>query len=99
MEQIWNNVKTVLKENMPYHRYIMWIDPMEYTGHSNEDIVLSCPNSFLKKKILDSYGELIESEFFKVSGKQFNLAIKINERNETKKNTDLGIEIEKNISV
>jgi len=85
MEQIWNNVKTVLKENMPYHRYIMWIDPMEYTGHNNEDIVLSCPNSFLKKKILDSYGELIESEFFKVSGKQFNLAIKINERNETKK--------------
>ena len=70
MEQVWNNVKTVLKESMPYHRYIMWIDPMEYTDHNNENIILSCPNSFLKKKIFDSYGELIESEFFKVSGKK-----------------------------
>ena len=63
MEAVWNTVKVALKEQVPEHSYRMWIEPIQYLASEDEKVILSCPNSFCKKRILDHYGKIIECEF------------------------------------
>ncbi len=62
MDSVWNDVKAVLKGQIPEHSYRMWIEPIQYLTSNEESMVLSCPNSFYKKRVMDHYGDLIETE-------------------------------------
>lgn len=79
MEVIWSKVKTALKEHVPNNSYRMWIEPL--TCHQNEenDIILSCPNLFSKRRINEHYYHLIESEIIKHSGHQPKLIIVVSD--------------------
>ncbi|GAB6905964.1 chromosomal replication initiator protein DnaA [Desulfosarcina cetonica] len=73
MKQIWTTVKSVLKDKIPGHSFRMWIDPIEFREDCGEVVILSCPNSFSKKRIADNYGELIEAALGDAAGRPLTL--------------------------
>jgi chromosomal replication initiator protein len=84
MELIWEKVKTVIKTRIPGHIYKMWIEPLEFRNAQNGNIIIACPNLFLKKRVQENYKSLIESEFKTISGSTFTLDFSVSD---TKENT------------
>lgn len=81
MEAIWQEAKNVLKEQIPRHSFSMWIEPMEFEKSKSGGLVLTCPNVFSKKRVLDQYGALIEQELARISGNPCQLFISVSGRN------------------
>jgi chromosomal replication initiator protein len=77
MKALWKQVKTAIKSRLPGHSFRMWIDPLEVLRCDEGDVVLLSPNFFSKKRVLDHYGSLIESELSKVSGMPCRLVIEV----------------------
>jgi chromosomal replication initiator protein len=77
MKALWKQVKTAIKSRLPGHSFRMWIDPLEVSRCDEGDVVLLSPNFFSKKRVLDHYGPLIESELSKVSGMPCRLVIEV----------------------
>ncbi|UCD91206.1 MAG: chromosomal replication initiator protein DnaA, partial [Desulfobacterales bacterium] len=77
MKAIWKQVKATMKSRVPVHSFRMWIEPLEVSRCDAGDVVLLSPNFFSKKRVLDNYGALIESELSKVSGRSCRLLIEV----------------------
>lgn len=77
MEAIWNEVKNSIKLRIPRHSFRMWIEQLKLTKWDESCIELSTPNFFSKKRILDNYGALMESEINKVAGRAYRLLIEV----------------------
>ncbi|BBO72584.1 chromosomal replication initiator protein DnaA [Desulfosarcina widdelii] len=75
MEQIWTTVKSLLKEKIPGHSYRMWIEPITPCQYEEGEIVLSCPNLFSKKRVVDHYGRLIENAVSHAAGKTLKVRL------------------------
>jgi len=82
MEQIWTTVKSLLKEKIPGHSYRMWIEPITPCQYEEGEIILSCPNLFSKKRVVDHYGRLIENAVSYAAGK--TLAVRLMVRSDPK---------------
>jgi chromosomal replication initiator protein len=80
MESIWNKTKAVIKTRIPGHSYRMWIEPVEFKHENSGIMVLSCPNLFSKKRVLEYYRDLIVSEMQKISGKSYQIVVEISEK-------------------
>lgn len=81
MEAFWQEVKSVLKKRIPLHSFNMWIEPMAVKKSEEGGLVLTCPNCFSKKRVLDQYGNLIEEELSRASGKSARLFIEVSGKN------------------
>ena len=55
MENCWNRVKQRLEENLPEHSYKMWVEPVHFMDSDDSTIKLSCPNSFLARRIKSNW--------------------------------------------
>ncbi|MBW2661187.1 MAG: chromosomal replication initiator protein DnaA [Deltaproteobacteria bacterium] len=91
MKSTWNNVKKAIKKQIPFHSFRMWIEPLAFVKFDGNCIFLSCTNSFSKKRIIDHYGTLIETEINNVSSNPCKFIIEINKKNSgtsKKKNCD-----------
>lgn len=77
MEKIWQKVKSTIKESLPSHVYQMWIEPVQFLKANGENIVLACPNNFLKKRILDNFGEMMKSELSRVAGDRCRFLLEV----------------------
>ncbi len=77
MKLVWAKVKSAIEEHIPGHSFRMWIDPVKFTRNNSNEITLSCPNYFSKKRLQENYREQIESEFLKLTGKNYQLAFEI----------------------
>ena len=77
MEKIWQKVKGTIKESIPSHVYKMWIEPVHFFKATGENIVLICPNNFLKKRVIDSFGALIKNELNRVAGDGYNFLLEV----------------------
>jgi len=77
MEAIWGEAKASIKSQIPGHSFMMWIEPLEVVAGKGQGLVLSCPNAFSKKRVLDHYGALIESEVSRVSGRSCRLSVEV----------------------
>lgn len=77
MNEVWNKVKTAIKENIPSHSYRMWIEPIAYDRTDGDAVVLLCPNFFSRKRVQDAYGRAIETEFRRVSDRPWRLQFEI----------------------
>ncbi len=80
MEEIWNQVKSAIKERIPSHSYRMWIEPLALNQCNEGRAVLSCPNFFSKKRVKDHYVSLIESQINEFTGKACKLSLEIAEK-------------------
>lgn len=77
MESIWREVKAAIKLRIPGHRFRMWVEPLEYKNNHDDSIVLCCPNSFIRKRVQDHYGKIIETELQRLAGKQCKFLVEI----------------------
>ena len=68
MESVWKEVKSAIQKRVPDHSYRMWIEPLVFRKEQENQVVLSCPNSYSKKRVKDYYGAIIASEIERVSG-------------------------------
>jgi chromosomal replication initiator protein len=81
MKKAWNEVKASIKSRIPDHSFWMWIEPLQIARGDEGCIVLYSPNFFSRKRVLEHYGALIESEIKKVLGKSCRLSIEISATN------------------
>ncbi|MGD9106153.1 MAG: chromosomal replication initiator protein DnaA [Desulfobacterales bacterium] len=85
MKTVWNEVKTSIKSRIPVHSFRMWIEPLKPARCDEKDFVLFCPNFFSKKRVLENYVALIESEIKRVSGRACKLSIEISGKDASSK--------------
>lgn len=81
MEAIWKEAKSAIKEKVPDHCFRMWIEPIEFIKVKEDNIVLSCPNLFSKKRVFENYSAMIKSELVKATGKECKLCIEVSNQN------------------
>ena len=77
MKAIWEETKVAIKLAIPNHCFRMWIEPLKMIKCNEDSIVLSSHNFFSKKRVLDNYGALIESELKRVAGRKYRLLIEV----------------------
>ncbi|MDY6792186.1 MAG: chromosomal replication initiator protein DnaA [Thermodesulfobacteriota bacterium] len=77
MEAAWNEIKAVVKENIPGHSFRMWIEPLKYIKNDKDCLVVSSPNPFSRKRVQDHYSSIIDSEVKKVFGKDCRFSITV----------------------
>lgn len=80
MEKIWHKVKETLKQTVPVHVYKMWIEPVHFLKSAGENLILVCPNNFLKKRILENFGSLISTELHRVAGDGCRFLLEVPEK-------------------
>lgn len=85
MESIWKEVKTAVRSRIPGHSFRMWIEPLEFKKGMQDAIILACPNYFSKKRVLDHYGKLIESEIQRAAGKSCGFTVEVAEQKNSAK--------------
>ena len=85
MESIWKEVKIAVRSRIPDHSFRMWIEPLEIKKGTQDSIILACPNYFSKKKVLDYYGKLIESEIQRAVGKPCGFTVEVDAQNNSAK--------------
>jgi len=61
----------------------MWIEPISFVRVDDESVVLSCRNSFCRKRVLDCYGSLLQSEINKACGAVRRLSIVVADKPES----------------
>lgn len=81
MEKIWQKVKSTIKESIPSHVYKMWIEPVHFFKTNGENIVLTCPNNFLKKRVIENFGALIKNELNRVAGDGHDFLLEVSRGN------------------
>jgi len=87
MESIWKEVKAAIQLRIPGHSYRMWIEPLELKKCREDAAVLSCPNFFSKKRVLDNYGGLIKSEMHRVAERSCRFSIEVSDGKPLRKPT------------
>ena len=75
METTWPKVKTAIKQRMNLQSYRMWIEPLEFIGNDSNQLVLSTPNLYSKKRILSNYKDVIETEIRNAIGRACQVTI------------------------
>ena len=81
MNTVWNNVKASIKSVIPVHTFRMWIEPLQAARCNENGIVLYSPNFFSRKRVLENFGALIESELKSILGRECRLSIEISTKN------------------
>ncbi len=77
MNSLWTSVKSLIKEEIPDHRYRMWIDPIEFKETQGDTFVLICPNLYFKKRVIDHYGHLLEDRVSQAAGRNVSVRLEI----------------------
>ncbi|MDM8517376.1 chromosomal replication initiator protein DnaA [Desulfobacterales bacterium HSG16] len=67
-ESIWEKVKIAIKGSIPNHSFRMWIEPLKFKMDKDNAIILECPNFFSRKRVVDHYAKMIESEISRLCG-------------------------------
>ncbi len=65
MREVWTEIKSALKAQIPAHSFRMWIEPVEYIRSEPGTLVLSCPNFFSRKRVQEHYLAMIEAQILK----------------------------------
>lgn len=77
MNSIWASVKSLIREEIPGHCFRMWIDPIKFQENDGNTLVLTCPNLFSKKRVMDHYGHLLEKSVSRAAGKKLTLRLEV----------------------
>ena len=81
MKKVWNEVKASIKSRIPDHSFWMWIEPLRVARGDEGCMVLYSPNFFSRRRVLEHYGTLIESELKKILGESCRFSIEISTTN------------------
>lgn len=77
METVWKNAKTAIKDQLTANVYRLWIEPIRYVSDTGGNLVLACPNFFIKKRIMANFMELINRELCRHAGKTVTFSLQV----------------------
>ncbi len=77
MEAVWEQVKANLKEQIAAQAYHLWIDPVRFDRIENDRLVLTCVNSFSKKRVCENYQDLITAAINEITDQPCELAFEV----------------------
>jgi len=77
METLWKSVKTAIQQRISPNIYRLWIEPIEYIHTMGNQVVLACPNFFIKKRIMANYMGLINNELCQVAGQMLTFSLEV----------------------
>lgn len=82
MESQWEQVKGIFKEKLSASAYQLWIEPLQATTGSGDELLLECPNSFFLRWVQTHYLADIQQEVQALCGPQVavNLCVSRSER-------------------
>jgi chromosomal replication initiator protein len=86
MKAIWKEAKAAIKLRVPNHCFRMWIEPLRLSRFDNNRLTLVSPNFFSKKRVLDHYGDLIETELSRIAGRSCRCIIEVSATNTLPRN-------------
>ena len=70
MLNIWQQIKTTLKDHLPAHSYRMWIEPLTVSGVADGPLCVECPNPFSFRRVQEHYGDCIRREVQRLAGRE-----------------------------
>ena len=85
MNELWQQVKGTIKRKIPSHVYAMWIEPVHFSRATGDNIVLTCPNNFSRKRVIDNFGSLIKNELNSAAGDGYGFLLEVSRGNEKDK--------------
>lgn len=90
METLWRNVKTAVAQQISSNLYRLWIEPIEFIKTTGDQVVLACPNFFIKKRVMENYVHLINNELCRAAGQMLTVSLEVqqNGKNEGKRSDE-----------
>jgi len=79
MEEIWNQAKSRINDQVPNHNFRLWIEPLEFLSRRDSEIVLGCPTAFFEKWVARHYLVLIQKEMEKACGAPCKVRLEVAE--------------------
>jgi len=61
MEQVWNQVKSSLKDTLGPSTYEIWIRSIQFVGHTADEICLQVPNRYFQDWVQSNYGTTLQN--------------------------------------
>jgi chromosomal replication initiator protein len=61
MEQVWNQVKSSLKETLGPQNYAIWIRSIQFVSHTADQISLQVPNRYYRDWVQSNYGTTLQN--------------------------------------
>lgn len=65
---------------MPHHSFVVWVEPLKWVGHRDDEIVLGCPSGFFKNWVTHHYLRLIEAEMETVCHRPCRVLLEVSNR-------------------
>lgn len=82
MSQMWQTVKAVLAKKIPEHSFAMWIEPLTVHQSGKEQVQLACPNMFFRRRVLEHFGPMIQSELDHAAGHTIHMDLVVSQSKE-----------------
>lgn len=82
MSQIWQAAKKVLAKKIPEHSFIMWIEPLRAEHSGKEHVRLACPNMFFRRRVLEHFGPILQSELNHAAGRPIHMDLVVSQSSE-----------------
>lgn len=79
-ETVWNRTKKEIKGTLPNHAFNTWLDPINYIGMNNNELLLEVPNQFFYEWINSHYSKPIENIVRKLSDSSLSVKYTISPR-------------------
>lgn len=68
MKSTWEEVKNLLRSQLPNNHFTLWINPITCMDQQDECLVLGCPNKFSRNWVTENYLALIRRKFHEIGG-------------------------------
>jgi chromosomal replication initiator protein len=75
MQGIWQQVKTLLQEEISPSGFQLWIEPLGVVPGGEDELILTCPNPFALRWVQSHYLEVIRQSLSRISG--FGLPVRL----------------------
>lgn len=82
-EVLWSSFLTEISNQVNQNTYAIWFSKLELLSVNNNDITIKVPMEIHKQMLGETYQELIDSTFFSLTGKNYNLIYKTEDEIET----------------
>jgi len=76
-DEIWSQIKALLKKRVGKQDYEIWIDPIQVSQKDDNNIYLSVPNRYYREYIQPNYGVMIQTELRKKYGRAIGVHFEI----------------------
>ncbi|MBI5844312.1 MAG: chromosomal replication initiator protein DnaA [Deltaproteobacteria bacterium] len=73
----WNRAKEILAGRISVHSFCMWIEPMNVIREESKSVVLSCPNPFAERYVLENFKADIEDCLKEAARKPLGIRLEV----------------------